>query len=198
MRENRVFALFWGDVRVEESMGGEMMNRKVLVVISAAVLLMLFPLVSPVLAAPAQKFAVVLKTSGSKIADPEKAWVTDGNISHTFGGIRGGPATLKIGANPTITGTYEETSDFNVNQKTHEMIGTFHKMLCTFPGGSFEGTKVARMVLDPVTHLQIAMEQHAVLQGSGIYEGQTLKIEQYWVAADPQTTKDYVGVLIVP
>jgi hypothetical protein len=174
--------------------------KRMMILISVLALLMLFAVVAPVLAAPAQKFPVTLVTSGHTIAAPERTWTTDGGIIHSIGGVRGGPVFLTIGTEPTIEGTYIETGNSIINTKTGETVVNFNRMVCTFLGGSFEGAKAMRSLSEirngvPVT---IAQEQHAVLQGSGIYEGQTLKIGYDWVLTVPAVPKVYTGVLIVP
>jgi hypothetical protein len=168
--------------------------------VSGLVLLMLLTFIAPVMAAPAQKLPIVLVTSGHNISPPEKTWTTDGGIIHSIGGVRGGPVTLKIGTGPTITGTYSESGNMVTNTKTHETIVNFNRMVCTFPDGSFEGAKTAKITSALINGAMttVAQEQHGVLQGSGIYEGQTLKIEQDYVLGDPTKTKDYFGILIVP
>ena len=170
------------------------------VVFSMGAILLLLAVISPVMAAPAQKFQVVLDTKGKTIAPPERTWITDGGIEHSFGGVRGGPVYLTIGNGPVIEGTYTESGDLIINHKTGETIVNFHKMVCEFPGGSFEGSKTMRALYEirdgvPVA---VAQEQHAVLHGSGIYEGQTLKIGYDWVLTSPPDPKIYTGVLIVP
>jgi hypothetical protein len=161
---------------------------------------MLLSAVSPVLAEPAQKFSVTLDTKGSTISPAEKSWTTNGGIVHSIGGVRGGPVYLWIGAGPKITGTYIETATLIVNTKTGESVTNFNKMVCTFPGGSFEGEKTARTTTEIIEGktVVVAMEQHGVLHGSGIYEGQTMKIGYDWVLTDPILPKIYTGVLIVP
>ncbi len=160
---------------------------------------MLFAVVAPVLAEPAQKFPVILTTQGQTIAPPERVWTTDGGILHSFGGVRGGPVYLTIGTNPAIEGTYIETGDQITNTKTGETIVHLSKMLCTFPGGSFEGTKTMNSLSERINGVLVTIEQeqHAVLQGSGIYEGQTLKIAYDWVLTNPPVPKIYEGILIV-
>ena len=173
--------------------------KKQTFVISMVAILMLLSMVSPVLAEPAQKFSVSLETKGSMIT-PADTRTTNGGIMYSVGGARGGPVYLRIDNGPKITGEYIETAISITNTKTGESVTSFHKMVCDFPGGSFEGTKVARTsseIIDgkPVI---VAMEQHGVLHGSGIYEGQTLKIGYDWVLTTPPVPKIYTGVLIVP
>ena len=179
--------------------GGEKMKKKSIIV-SMFAILMLLAVVSPAMAAPAQKFPVTLDTKGKTIAPAERTWTTDGGIIHSIGGVRGGPVFLTIDTNPTITGTYIETGNSVINTKTGETIVHFNKMVCIFPLGSFEGAKTMRSLSEiregkPVT---LEQEQHAVLQGSGIYEGQTLKIGYDWVLTNPPLPKIYEGILIVP
>jgi hypothetical protein len=161
---------------------------------------MLLAVVSPAMAAPAQKFPVTLDTKGKTIATAERTWTTDGGIIHSIGGVRGGPVFLTIGTGPTIEGTYIETGNSMINAKTLESIVNFNRMVCTFPGGSFEGAKTMRALYEIRNGLPVAIaqEQHAVLQGSGIYEGQTLKIGYDWVLTNPPLPKIYEGTLIVP
>ena len=174
--------------------------KKETVIVSMVAILMLLAVVSPVMAAPAQKFPVTLDTQGKSIS-LERTWTTDGGIIHSIGAVKGGPVYLTIGTGPVIEGTYIETGDIITNTKTGETIINFNKMVCTFPGGSFEGAKTMRAHWEirngvPVT---IAQEQHGVLQGiSGIYEGQTLKIGYDWVLTSPPLPKIYEGILIVP
>jgi len=174
--------------------------KKETIMVSLSAILMLLAIVTPVLAAPAQKFPVTLDTKGKTIATAERTWTTDGGIEHSFGGVRGGPVYLTIGTGPVIVGTYIEIGDSMINHKTGETIVNFHKMLCEFPGGSFEGAKTMRALYEIRNGVPVAVEQeqHAVLQGSGIYEGQTLKIGYDWVLTDPPLPKIYEGILIVP
>jgi hypothetical protein len=180
-------------------MGGEKMKRENIIV-SLVAILMLLAVVSPVLAAPAQKFPVILITQGKSITPAERAWTTDGGIEHSFGAVRGGPVYLTIGTGPIITGTYIETGNSIINHNTGQAIVHLNNMVCTFPGGSFEGEKTLTSTTEirdgvPVTFEQ---SQHAVLHGSGIYEGQTLKIGYDWVLTNPPLPKIYEGILIVP
>jgi hypothetical protein len=174
--------------------------KKDFVIVSIFAILMLFVAFSPVMAEPAQKFSVVLDTKGKFLPSDVITWTTNGGIILSFGQARGGPVFLTIDTNPTIEGTYLEISNAMINTKINEEIMHFNRMVCAFPGGSFEGAKTAKFTLGLVNGVIIPVEtdQHAVLHGSGIYEGQTLKIEQHWALADPLTTKEYRGILIVP
>ena len=174
--------------------------KKQTFVISMVAILMLLSMVSPVLAEPAQKIPITLVTKGSFSSSAEREWTTDGDITHSFGTVRGGPVYLTIGTNPTIEGTYIETGNSVLNHKTENHIVHLHKMVCEFPGGSFEGAKImtAHYEIRSGVPVTITQSQHAVLQGSGIYEGQTLKIGYDWVLTTPPLPKIYSGVLIVP
>lgn len=172
--------------------------KRILLLVPILALLMLL-LASPVIAAPAQKFSVSLETKGSTITAAESR-ITNGDIVHTVGGVRGGPVYLTIGSDPVITGTYIETGDSVINTKTGESIVHFNTMVCDFPGGSFEGIKTMKSTYRLINGAMTAVEQsqHAVLHGSGIYEGQTLKIGYDWVLTSPPVPKIYDGILIVP
>jgi hypothetical protein len=163
----------------------------------ALVLLMLFA-VLPVMAASPKKIPVTAITSNQVTGLPEKEWTTDGGIIHQQGRLRTGVITLTIDGQAPLVGVLSELMDFTTNTKIGELKACAHKCVFTFAGGSFEGVKTLRMTSDPVTKAILEQEQHAVLQGSGAFEGCTLMLSQDWELTSPPVPKVYTGFLLIP
>jgi hypothetical protein len=146
----------------------------------------------PVFAEPAQKVSVIAQTFNQVNAAPEKIWTTNGNILHMQGVVRTGEVWLKVGEEPAIYGTMVESTQTVVDISTGMVISQNHKTIWTFADGSFEGVKIVKQeTAGPTTILE--MNQHAVLKGSGIYEGYTLMLSM----EAPPFPPTYTGTLLI-
>ncbi len=158
-----------------------------------AMLFSMLIMVAPALAEPAQKIPVTVETFGGTNV-PSETRETNGGIIHQEA-IRAGNVRLTIDGQAPIIGTYSEFVHITINTKTGEVMIQNSDVL-TFPGGSFEGIKQTRQeTAGPTTVL--AVEQHAVLQGSGAFNGQILMISMDWVQGDP-LPRLYSGFLLIP
>ncbi len=160
--------------------------KKTSAVVLALVLLMLGALAVPVLAVSPKSLPALLtiKTSAVQNTLPEKTWTTEGGTIHQQGIIRTVAydavnkwVTLKIGE-VTYVGAIHAVVDTMKNTETSLFINHYHKWTISFPvqtglaqSGEFVGTNVWTAETNP-TYVQ----GHAVLQGNGAFEGQTLKI----------------------
>jgi hypothetical protein len=129
--------------------------------------------VAPVFAEPAQKIPITMVHAGSTVITETRQ--TNGGIFH-YEGIRTGTCTLNIQGQAPLVGTYSESVHEVVNTKTGEVVIQNFAVL-TFAGGSFEGMKQNRVSSSGPTTIT-ALDQHAVLHGTGIFEGQTLMVSQ--------------------
>ena len=168
--------------------------KKAIVVIAVALMVAVM-LAVPVLAAPAERIPVALtvRTAAAQNTLPEKVWTTDGGIKHEQGIIRtvplesmaGNPpapvknVVLKIDGVP-IYGIIYAVVDVMTNTKTGVMTNHYQKWIITFPvqtgvpvEGSFEGVHTWSIDTTPT----ISGQGHAVMQGSGGFEGQTLMLK---------------------
>ena len=168
------------------------MNKKVLLFAVAFVAVAL--LATPVMAAPAQRIPVTLVLSNVGQDDFEKQWLTNGGIRHNIGGPRWGTALLTIEGQDPLEGTYLELANMIINTKTGALITCDRegKTVLTFDDGSFEGKIHHFITIDGGV---IARRKHGVLQGSGVFEGCTLKLSQDWELGDGTPT--YTGFLLV-
>jgi hypothetical protein len=164
------------------------MKRKWL--IFALLPLLMLTLVPTILAEPAQKVTVTAQTFNQVNGEPEKDWTTDGGIVHTVY-VRTGDVKLTIDGQAPIIGTFSETEHLTVNTKTGESVIQSYDVW-TFAGGSFEGIKQNRIETSGPTTI-ISLEQHAVFQGSGVYEGSTLMLSQ----EAPPFPPIYTGTMLV-
>ena len=105
--------------------------------------------------------------------------LTPSGIRHVNGAVRTATATLIIGT-VVYTGSVRVDLDYIVNPIKGTTTQHYHKMTMTFPvqtglaqEGTFEGvlTWTAELA-NPIATLA----GHAVLQGAGAFEGQTLKL----------------------
>ena len=165
--------------------------KKVTVVVLAMALLMLGALAVPVMAVSPKSLPALLtiKTSGVQNTVPEKTWTTEGGIIQERGIVRtvaydpvNKYVQLKIG-DVTYVGTIHAVVDTMKNTEIGMFINHYHKWLITFPvqagvtvESSFEGTNIWVSEPLPGATPPFSIEGHATLQGSGFFEGQTLKI----------------------
>lgn len=155
------------------------MKGKALLV-SVLALLMLLTFIAPVLAA--EKVPASFSTSGA-VTDLSGATIntTPSGIMHVNGALRTATATITFGG-ITYTGSIRVDLNFVVNPIKGTTTQYYHKMTITFPVqtglseiGVFEGvfTWTAEVGLTPGSIIPATMESHAVLQGSGGFEGYT-------------------------
>jgi hypothetical protein len=174
------------------------MKNKILVI---TVLLLTFALLSiPVMAAPATKIeGVTAILEAALIPDPASLRMVDHNIVFNEG-TSAGTITLNIPGKDPLVGTSSGTwsgrskwTDFpNPNPEATNVVRG--KMVLTFTGGTFEGTThIKSKGLPPLPPFGIYTEYHMVLQGTGDFEGQTLKLS--YAGAPPPV---FEGCLIIP
>lgn len=194
------------------------MKKALTLAVLSITLLMFSSAFTPALA-ESQKFTAVLsiKTSISGVSQvhdtaPAKEWTTDGGITHKQGITRtvdfdtvNQLVKLKITyptpiGEKTYIGRIQAFVDVMIT-KTGVTTNHYHKWVITFPvqpgllvEGAFEGTN--KWVIGPLPGATppISYEGHAVLQGTGGFEGQTLSI-----AVDLQLNKNsnWYGYLMI-
>jgi hypothetical protein len=176
--------------------------KKAIVIIPVLLLLVCMLLtIIPVNADAAQQIPAKLVTSKQVRDAPEKTWTTEGGITHVQGEVQTGVATLTIGTQTPLVGTEREVFDVNVNTKTGEAV-VESKLVLSFTVGSsvgtFEGVKQTRQSgQSPIPNVPLTLEQHTVLQGAGVFEGQTLMLSQDWTYTIPLTQPTYLGTLLI-
>jgi hypothetical protein len=146
--------------------------------------------VAPAFAEPAQKIPVTAVTFNQVMGVPEKDWTTDGGIIHRVIS-RTGNVKLTIDGQAPVVGTLTESVHTMINTKTGEMV-VQNDCIWTFPMGSFEGVKQTR-VAGSSPEVVDEMWQHAVFQGSGIYEGFKLML----LVEAPPFPPTYTGFLLM-
>jgi hypothetical protein len=144
-----------------------------------------------VLAESAQRVSVTAVTFNQVMGEPERDWTTDGGIIHRVL-TRTGNVKLTIDGQTPIVGTLTETVHTMINTKTGEMIIQNLECTWTFPGGSFEGVKQTR-VTGSSPDVVDEMWQHAIFQGSGIYEGCKLMLS----VEAPPFPPTYRGTMLI-
>ena len=164
------------------------------------VFLMLFIAVAPVFAESPKKVPVSLYVNVKKAldTDPVKVWTSDDGIIHKQGIIR----TVAIGTSPAYNvvlsiegqepirgGTIYAVVDLMENTKTGLLTNHYHPWIVAFEGGTFEG--VNTWTWDKIPLLPLNFDGHAVLHGTGVFEGQKLSIQM-----DTATT--WSGYLLIP
>jgi hypothetical protein len=162
------------------------MNKKIFLILTLG-LLMVLTSVIPVLAVPPKSVDAVLFIDVSKVQNtaPEKMWTTNGGIVHQRGIIRTVDfnldtpgATLTLGSETYVVEIHAVVN-VEINTKTSTQINHYHKWtlrLPTQPGlaesGEFVGTNYWALTTAPL----VKFTGHAVLKGSGAFEGQILKL----------------------
>ena len=181
------------------------MNKKVLGV--AVTLLLAAMFIAPAMAAPATKIeGVTLTLATALIPDPDSAIFADHNIVHNEG-IAIGTATLDIPGQGSLSFTYDGiwsgtskwTDPPNPDPDATNVIRSMVVLTCTDEGitGTFEGMLHGKTVGLPPPPIAIGVtsyiEYHMVFQGTGDFQGQTLKLSY---AGEPPV--DLEGCLIIP
>jgi hypothetical protein len=165
---------------------------KKLFLLSAIVLLVLLTAM-PVMADSPKTIPVTAKTySQTEDHTNDRVLVTDDGIVHVWGTVRTGSVDLTIDGQPKITGTLREIVDLMKNPKAGIIVIQNRECVWTFAGGSFEGEKQTRMTIDENGKI-LTVEQHVVFQGSGIFEGCTMKLTQEIPPVPPM----YAGTILI-
>jgi hypothetical protein len=183
--------------------------KKIIILISALILMMLFA-VAPAMAAPATKVSVTASHTLALI-NPGTGWVTDGGVVQLRDIVYGGTVRLDIAttsANPDYTftqrreqfGTVTHGRDIPYPGPWPEAKGEWHaKIVWTYSvNGQVQGTFEGEMKLTSIGWILLSnglaasgpTEGHYVLQGSGIFKGQTLLLD----STSPPTV--YTGILL--
>jgi hypothetical protein len=176
------------------------MNRKLLAVATTAfTVMMLFSFLAVASAGPPVRKTAEFTVRTAAVSDtlPERIVISDDGITHKFGIIRTVPleSTVNVGTPPVPTVVKNVvlkidgvpmygTVRAEVNVKTDPNTGVtsthYLKWLITFPvqpgvdvEGAFEGVHTYFVDTTP----SVTIEGHAVLQGSGGFEGQTLMLK---------------------
>ena len=177
------------------------MNKKILGL--AVVLLAAAMLAVPVMAAPATKIeGVTMEVSpGAAVPyDGYPRWVSDGTISHSRGtNTPGMTVTITIPnpqdpPNPTVLiGDYHSDWVANANWKKDPVeVVIMSKLTLTFGDDTFEGVVQRSIAGNPMLPTS-PIEDHVVLQGTGDFKGQTLKLSYAGIpAVDPLIAEGYI------
>ncbi len=153
------------------------MKKVAVVVLAIALLMVCFAL--PVMAESPKKIAVtfsLLKSATTSYTGATKI-VTPSGITHWWGCTRTVPegfVVLTREGMSTLVGSLMAEVDMYINPNTAVIRNHYHKWHLYFPGGTFEGVNTWVAELGP--NLMATLEGHAVLQGTGIFEGQTLSL----------------------
>ena len=154
------------------------MKKNILVI---TVLLLTFALLSiPVMGKPATKIEGVTTTvmSGPPVLDGPPRSVSDGTITHATG--ESDPlatVTLTIPGVDTYVGGWHTDWRANGNWKKAPLGKGIipSKNTMTFPEGTFVGVNQRRLT-GPNPMFPTTLEDHGVYQGTGMFEGWTLKL----------------------
>jgi len=150
--------------------------KKPILVIAVA-LMAVAMLATPVLAAPAEKVPVVFVPS-NVVTTGGTVNTTPSGIIHVNNAERTATANLKIGS-VWYRGSIHVDLDYIIDPIKGTTTQHYHKIMMTFPVqndltevGTFEG--VLKWTVELANPMGLAA--HAVLQGAGAFEGQTLWI----------------------
>lgn len=174
-----------------------------------ALALLTLSAVAPAIAAPATRVPVHGVSISSGISTSSEKWLTGGDITQfRGGGSQGGQLELYIYPStvPDYVLTVTEEYDAMVNWKTGEGVWRFTFAMEYFENeqlvGAFKGQYIVKttgaylmpipnppyFVPVPWTHL----EGHAVLQGDGVFEGQTLMLDFERTKPSPGTCEGFL------
>ena len=178
------------------------MNKKILGI--AVVLLAAAMLTVPVMAKPATKIEATLIVNVAIISDPDFTHDVDHNIHHNIG-IATGTATLTTISGDSFNfdyyGTWSGTSKWtdlpNPDPEGTNIIVGKVILTCTNEDitGTFEGVSHTKSIgLPPVPPFGSYVETHTVLQGTGDFKGQTLRVSY----AGPPPAPGLEGYLTIP
>lgn len=167
--------------------GGEIMNKKLSYLLPMLGVIILLTASVPVIAVSPDSVPAVLLIDINKVQNtiPEKEWITEDGILQQRGIIRtvdfdiNEPgATLEIDGEVYVISIHAIV-DVKIDLATNNMINHYHKWTITLPvqdgiseEGQFVGTNIWKLTFVP----SFSFTGHGVLQGSGAFEGQTLKL----------------------
>ena len=178
------------------------MNKNTVAVLVFA-FLMMFAMVAPALAAPAEKVIFIAKQVGNSVppppADDYRKITTPGDTIHTINQLGAGTIKLWIGTTeatgtPTYQGTTNSIIMWNLNLKNDYQGVIKFEMTWTLPEGTFEGNIIGEMYA-PLPNVNVLTGLHGVLHGTGIFEGQTLMLQGARPLGQPFT---WTGTIIIP
>ena len=169
------------------------MNKKVLGI--ALTIFFLAMLTIPVMAEPATIEEVTMTAVVTQVIDPDfPRMVSHNTISHGRG-TSSGTVTLNIPGQipPVLSGDWagEWISRGNFKKAPGELV-IMGKVVWTFADGTFEGTLHRKIIGFPPSGSSIFID-HMVLQGTGDFKGQTLKLSK---EGTPAVIAE--GYLIIP
>ena len=176
------------------------MNRKILAIATTVfIVMMLFSFFAIASAGPAVRKTVefTIRTAAVQNTAPERTVISDDGITHQFGIIRTVPleSTVPMGNPPVPTvvknvalkingvpiyGTVYAEVNVKIDPNTGVTSTHYLKWLLTFPvqpGVEVEGAFAGVHTYFIDTTPSISVVGHAVLQGSGGFEGQTLMLK---------------------
>jgi len=170
---------------------------KKMIFVSTLALIMLF-IVAPVMAAPATKVPVTITTSTTGMTFGD-FWPTDGNVVQMRDFASDGKANLQVASSPPIVYQLTTHRDFSATINLEKDIpfpgpwpdakGITHSTLVwtySVDGqvqGTFKGEWTLKFtgwtIVDPAKFIVTngPSEGHAVLQGDGVFAGQTLMLD---------------------
>ena len=171
------------------------MNRKIIVIVLALAVAML---ATPVLAKPTkgQKVPVTITFLG-QVAEPIK--VNDTGVVQHRHGLANWTIVLAIEGGPSYPGEaiLNERYVLIVPQKDGNTMIMRESYEIWFPsaGGGFEGT--AQIMMDGVGNpLEVKGKAHALLIGTGAFEGKTINAGHHW--GTPSLPLHWDGYLLKP
>ncbi len=171
-----------------------------LILIPVLVLLMLFAAAVPAMAEPTngQKIPAILKfpvPPKVTILDPGETWTTHGNVTHREGTIINYTFQFIIDGAPPIIGYAISLREGSSIQSKIGMSNWQEYYEFWFPteGGGFEG-RALNHITDFVSGTSYNLDLHALLHGTGAFEGQTLNM---W-REGPPLPGGWFGYLLKP
>ncbi len=154
----------------------------------------------PAMATPAQKESFIAVQVPDQTPPPSpdiRTWVTDGDTFHTRNLLGSGhiwfDKTVPSGP-PTGTTTSEITIDLNVKTGVGNIKFV---MTWTIGAGTYEGNLIGTLVAPPYTEgpANYNMYVHGVLQGKGVFAGQTVLVNGTRLVGQPF---EWTGTIVIP
>ena len=169
------------------------MKKITAALVSVFAFLMIFAVVAPVLATPAQKIAFTVKSAPVSITivdtdtTPSGIIHTDASFIGMLFGATGTEASIFSGA--TVSGINVQNVNTNTAQGEVKVHWTWH-----LTGGSFEGNFAGDV--DGVGLIAALVNLHGVLQGTGDYSRWTISIDGNKPSG--QQPFAWTGTIIIP
>lgn len=150
-------------------------------------------LIDPAIAKSEQKIPAAATLRFPTVTPAERVIETNGGIQHFFGTSMSFLVDLTLDepfdGQTSFTGIETKIYDFTTNSKTGNEVYHSISFVWTFDEGRFAGILQARTRVDK-SGLSQVYEESLVLQGSGIFQGCTLKLSQ-------MNNQPYTGLLLV-